>query len=131
MFKVGCHWQPSYSERWVRTKRDSKNVAFIALNDGSVIHNLQIVFDKEKLDEAILSRINTGASLSIVGTLAASQGSGQKVELMADSVEVLGEADPMLILYSRKNTASNFYARLPTCARVPIHSVLFCVCVMP
>ncbi len=79
---------------WVRTKRDSKNVAFIALNDGSVIHNLQIVFDKEKLDEAILSRINTGASLSIVGTLAASQGSGQKVELMADSVEVLGEADP-------------------------------------
>ncbi len=79
---------------WVRTKRGSKNVAFIALNDGSVIHSIQVVADREKISDDILAKINTGASLSIIGTLAESQGSGQKVELMAIEIEVLGEADP-------------------------------------
>jgi len=79
---------------WVRTKRGSKNVAFLALNDGSTIHNIQIVADFEFIDEAILSRIHTGASLSVIGTLIESQGSGQKVEVKAESIEVLGEANP-------------------------------------
>jgi asparaginyl-tRNA synthetase len=79
---------------WVRTKRSSKNVSFIALNDGSVIHNLQIVAENEKFDEEILSGINTGAALSVEGVLAASQGTGQSVELQAESIEVLGTADP-------------------------------------
>jgi len=79
---------------WVRTKRSSKNVSFIALNDGSVIHNLQIVAENEKFDEEILTGINTGAALSVEGVLAASQGTGQSVELQAESIEVLGTADP-------------------------------------
>jgi len=79
---------------WVRTKRGSKNVAFIALNDGSIIHNVQIVADREKIDDSILDRIHTGASLSIVGILTESQGSGQNVEIIADTLEVLGEANP-------------------------------------
>jgi asparaginyl-tRNA synthetase len=79
---------------WVRTKRESKNVAFIALNDGSIIHNVQIVADREKIADSILDRIHTGASLSIVGVLTESQGSGQHVEIIAETVEVLGEANP-------------------------------------
>lgn len=79
---------------WVRTKRESKNVAFVALSDGSTINNLQLVLDVPSMDEAVLRKITTGASLSAVGKLAESQGAGQAVELLVDSVEVLGEADP-------------------------------------
>ncbi len=79
---------------WVRTKRISKNVAFIALNDGSTINNIQIVVDFSKVDEKELSRINTGASLSVYGQLIESGGSGQKVEIVADKIDILGEANP-------------------------------------
>lgn len=79
---------------WVRTKRESKNVAFIALNDGSTINNLQVVADAEVFIENILRRITTGASLSVTGKLVESKGSGQACELVATSIEVLGEADP-------------------------------------
>jgi asparaginyl-tRNA synthetase len=79
---------------WVRTKRASKNVAFITLNDGSTIHNLQIVIDYSRIDEALLDEIHTGASLAVTGTLIASPGSGQKVELSAEKVDILGKADP-------------------------------------
>lgn len=79
---------------WVRTKRGSKNVTFVALNDGSTINNLQLVLDAQVFDEDLLRRITTGASLSAMGKLAESQGSGQAVELLANEVDVLGEADP-------------------------------------
>ncbi|MEK6476620.1 asparagine--tRNA ligase [Catalinimonas sp. 4WD22] len=79
---------------WVRTKRGSKNVAFIALNDGSTIHNLQIVADPNTIGEEILRKVTSGACISVKGKLAASQGQGQKIELPADSIEILGEADP-------------------------------------
>jgi asparaginyl-tRNA synthetase len=79
---------------WVRTKRISKNVAFITLNDGSTIHNLQIVVDIAVFPEDLLSRINTGAGLSVVGTLIESAGSGQRIELAATAITLLGEADP-------------------------------------
>ena len=79
---------------WVRTKRGSKNVNFIALNDGSTIHNLQIVADVEIFSEETLRSVTTGASLSVTGKLNQSQGSGQSVELVATNIEVLGLADP-------------------------------------
>lgn len=79
---------------WVRTKRASKNVAFIALNDGSTINNLQVVADAEKFGEEVLRRITTGASISATGKIVESQGSGQSCELVAESIEVFGEADP-------------------------------------
>ena len=79
---------------WVRTKRGSKNVNFIALNDGSTIHNLQVVADTEKFDEHLLREINTGAALAVEGLLSESQGSGQNVELAAEKIELLGKADP-------------------------------------
>ena len=79
---------------WVRTKRGSKNVSFIALNDGSTIKNLQLVADAEKFSEEALKNVTTGASLEVEGELVASQGSGQSVELIIDTLKVLGAADP-------------------------------------
>lgn len=79
---------------WVRTKRGSKGVAFIQLNDGSTIHDIQIVVDLEKLGEDCVKLAHTGACLSIIGKTVASQGAGQSIEIQADSVEVLGGADP-------------------------------------
>ena len=75
---------------WVRTKRGSKQVAFVALNDGSTINNVQIVVDVANFDDEMLRQITTGACLSVNGTLAASVGSGQKVELQAREIEILG-----------------------------------------
>ena len=78
---------------WVRTKRGSKNVSFIAINDGSTINNIQVVAESDSFDESLLKQITTGACFSIIGTLIESQGSGQKVEIAAEKIEVLGEAD--------------------------------------
>ncbi|HIT83243.1 MAG TPA: asparagine--tRNA ligase [Candidatus Avibacteroides faecavium] len=75
---------------WVRTKRGSKQVAFVALNDGSTINNVQIVVDVANFDDEMLRQITTGACLSVNGTLTASVGSGQKVELQAREIEILG-----------------------------------------
>src|ERR1035437_355541 len=79
---------------WVRTKRGNKNVAFVALNDGSIIHSLQIVIDVPKFDEELLRKINTGACISVHGKLVKSTGQGQSVEVVADAIEVYGTADP-------------------------------------
>ena len=79
---------------WVRTRRGSKNVNFIAVNDGSTIHNLQVVADTEKFDDQLLREINTGAAVAVEGLLTESQGSGQNVELIAGKIELLGKADP-------------------------------------
>ena len=79
---------------WVRTKRGSKNVNFIALNDGSVIHNLQVVVEVDNFDETLLKEINTGAAISVTGELVESSGSGQRIELVAKELELLGGADP-------------------------------------
>ena len=78
---------------WVRTRRGSKQVAFIALNDGSTIHNVQVVADVDHFDEALLKDITTGACLSVNGELVASVGSGQTVEVQAREIEVLGACD--------------------------------------
>ncbi|MCU4174703.1 asparagine--tRNA ligase [Carboxylicivirga sp. N1Y90] len=78
---------------WVRTKRGNKHVNFIALNDGSCIHNLQIVVDVPNFDEELLKRITTGASVSIIGEICESTGSGQKVEIQAKEIEILGDCD--------------------------------------
>ena len=75
---------------WVRTRRGSKSVNFIALNDGSCLSNVQIVADVEKFDPELLKLITTGACLSVEGTLVASQGGGQAAEIQATAIEVLG-----------------------------------------
>lgn len=76
---------------WVRTFRANR---FIALNDGSSIHNIQCVVDFENTDESILKRITTGAAVSITGELIESQGKGQNVEINVKKLEILGDSDP-------------------------------------
>lgn len=75
---------------WVRTRRGSKAVNFIALNDGSTIKNVQIVADVNKFDPEVLKLITTGACLSVTGVLVESVGAGQSVEIQANVIEVLG-----------------------------------------
>ena len=79
---------------WVRTKRSNKNVSFIALNDGSIITNYQVVADPNVIAEDILKKCSTGACLKITGKVEASQGAGQQSELIASQIEILGESDP-------------------------------------
>lgn len=79
---------------WVRTKRENKEIAFIALNDGSIITHIQIVVDVANFNETILKQITTGAAISVTGKLIASGGKGQSVEIQATEIEVYGLADP-------------------------------------
>lgn len=92
---------------WVRTKRGNKNVNFIALNDGSCIHNVQIVVDVANFDEDLLKKITTGACISVNGTLVESQGQ-QKSEVHATEIEVLGEADPNTYPLQKKGHTLEF-----------------------
>lgn len=77
---------------WVRTRRGNKNVQFVALNDGSTIKNVQIVFDLATFTEEQLKPITTGASIHVQGKLVASQGKGQSVEVLAQELEIYGTA---------------------------------------
>ena len=77
---------------WVRTRRGNKNVQFVALNDGSTIKNVQIVFDLATFTEEQLKLITTGASIHVQGELVASQGKGQSVEVLAQELEIYGTA---------------------------------------
>ncbi len=92
---------------WVRTKRGNKRVNFIALNDGSGINNIQVVVDVESFDEELLKKITTGACVSVVGQLVASQGQ-QRCEIQATSLEVLGEADPNTYPLQKKGHTLEF-----------------------
>ena len=93
---------------WVRTKRGNKGIAFIALNDGSTIHNIQIVVDKALFPEDLLPRITTGACIGVTGTLVESVGSGQAVEIQAREIEVYGECDPMRFPLQKKDTSFEY-----------------------
>ncbi|MCB9426455.1 MAG: asparagine--tRNA ligase [Flavobacteriales bacterium] len=76
---------------WVRTFRSNR---FIALNDGSTIHNIQCVLDLETVSPEIPKKIATGAAIAIKGTLVESQGKGQKSEIQINSIDILGESNP-------------------------------------
>ena len=79
---------------WVRTKRGNKNVVFLALNDGSIIHNLQIVVDVANFDEDLLKQITTGSCIAVAGKLTESKGQEQSVEIHASDITLYGTADP-------------------------------------
>ncbi len=108
LFTSPCINETVNIKGWVRTKRGNKMIKFIALNDGSCIHNIQVVADTEKFDEALLATITTGAALSVVGTLVESQGSGQNVEIQANSIEVLGTCDPNTYPLQKKGHSLEF-----------------------
>ena len=93
---------------WVRTKRGNKEIAFIALNDGSTIKNIQIVVDKNPDTEAVLARISTGSCIGVEGTLVESIGSGQAVEIKASNITVYGECDPVRYPLQKKDTSFEY-----------------------
>lgn len=93
---------------WVRTRRGSKQVSFIALNDGSTINNVQIVVDVEKLGEEYLKPITTGACISVNGELVKSQGQGQNVEIQATEIQIYGTADPATYPLQKKGHSLEF-----------------------
>ena len=93
---------------WVRTKRGNKEIAFIALNDGSTIKNIQIVVDKNEKMEPVLAQIGTGACIGVYGTLVESVGSGQAVEIKAEEITVYGTCDPMRYPLQKKDTSFEY-----------------------
>src|SRR3954471_15018687 len=93
---------------WVRTFRNNQ---FITLNDGSTNENLQVVVELGLLDEATLKRITTGASLKIFGEVIESLGKGQKIEVKAKTVEILGDCDPSEYPLQLKNRPTLEYLR--------------------
>ena len=92
----------------MRTKRGNKNVAFIALNDGSCVGNIQVVVDLAKIAEERLKPVTTGACLRVDGRLVASPGAGQGVEVQAEKIEVYGTADPESYPLQKKGHSLEF-----------------------
>ena len=93
---------------WVRTKRGNKNVAFLALNDGSIIHNLQIVVDVAKFDDALFKQITTGSCIAVTGMLIESKGQKQNVEIHANEIILYGTADPEIYPLQKKGHTLEF-----------------------
>jgi len=89
---------------WIRTTRESKNAAFIELNDGTFFKNLQVVYDEKLANFSEISKINIGASLSITGSLVESAGAEQPFELKADEILVVGESLPEYPLQKKRHT---------------------------
>jgi asparaginyl-tRNA synthetase len=93
---------------WVRTRRGNKYVQFVALNDGSSVKNIQIVFDMNKFNDEQLKPITTGASIAVEGRLVESMGKGQTCEVQADKLEVYGTADPETYPLQKKGHTLEF-----------------------
>ena len=93
---------------WVRTRRGSKQVNFIALNDGSTIKNIQVVVNTDDFGEEFLKPITTGACISVNGLLVESQGKGQQAEIQAKEIEIYGSADPAVYPLQKKGHSLEF-----------------------
>jgi asparaginyl-tRNA synthetase len=93
---------------WVRTKRGNKNISFVALNDGSTVNNIQIVFDMTQFTEEQLKPVTTGSCISVLGNLTASPGGGQAVEIQAKELYVYGTADPETYPLQKKGHSMEF-----------------------
>jgi asparaginyl-tRNA synthetase len=95
---------PIQVQGWVRTRRDSKDFSFIELNDGSSLRNLQIIAKNSLPNYAEVQRLTTGSSISVQGELIESQGEGQKWELVADKIDIVGLADDSYPLQKKGHT---------------------------
>ena len=93
---------------WVRTRRGNKHVQFVALNDGSSIKNIQIVFDLEKFSDEELKAVTTGSSICVIGKLVESMGKGQTCEIQAEKYELYGTADPSSYPLQKKGHTLEF-----------------------
>ena len=99
---------PATLEGWVKTRRDSKDISFIELTDGSSLKGLQVVVKHDKLEQSELSKITTGSSIIAKGNLIKSEGKGQVIELEANEVTLIGEADPEAYPLQKKRHSNEF-----------------------
>lgn len=93
---------------WVRTKRGNNKVAFVALNDGTTIRNIQVVVDMAGFDAAVVDQITTGACIAVTGTLVESMGKGQNLEIQAKEIGIYGPADPEVYPLQKKGHSMEF-----------------------
>jgi asparaginyl-tRNA synthetase len=93
---------------WVRTRRGNNQVAFIAVNDGTIIHSIQVVADLQSFPEELMKRVTTGSSISVEGTLVESMGKGQRLEVQAREITILGDADPEVYPLQKKGHSFEF-----------------------
>ena len=93
---------------WVRTRRDSKELAFLELNDGSCLANIQVIIDADSPAHAALDPVSTGAAVAVTGKLVESPGKGQKWEIQAQSLTLLGPADPETFPLQKKRHSDEF-----------------------
>lgn len=93
---------------WVRTRRGNKSVQFVALNDGSTVKSLQIVFDLSKFTDEELKPVTTGSAICATGLIVKSMGKGQSVEMQAEKLEVYGTANPEEYPLQKKGHSMEF-----------------------
>jgi asparaginyl-tRNA synthetase len=93
---------------WVRTRRGNKNVTFVALNDGSTLHNLQVVLDATRFGEDSIRQVTTGACIAATGVLVQSPGKEQSIEIQADEITIYGTADPETYPLQKKGHSLEF-----------------------
>ncbi len=93
---------------WVRTRRGNKKIAFIAVNDGTIIHSIQVVAELDSFPEEVMRRVTTGSSICVVGKLVESMGRGQNVEIQASKISILGDADPEIYPLQKKGHSFEF-----------------------
>ena len=93
---------------WVRTRRGNSQLAFIAVNDGTIIHSIQVVADLDSFPAETMKRVTTGSSISVTGKLVESMGKGQSVEIQAAEIEILGDSDPEVYPLQKKGHSFEF-----------------------
>src|SRR5216117_1664452 len=93
---------------WIKTRRDSKGIHFIQINDGSSFQDLQVVTESGAIPEAALAQATTGACVRVAGELIASPGAGQSVELKAHEIHIYGPADPATYPLHKKGHTMEF-----------------------
>lgn len=108
LLKAGVVGAEVTAKGWVRTRRGNKNVAFIALNDGSTIHNIQVVADVAAFGDDFLKDVSTGACIKVIGQLVESPGTEQPVEIQAKSIDIYGKADSASYPLQKKGHSLEF-----------------------
>lgn len=108
LLKTEAQQQDVVVKGWVRTRRGNKNISFIAVNDGSTIHNIQVVAEIANFSEDVLKLVTTGSCIFVKGILVASQGQGQSVEIQAKEIEVYGTADAQTYPLQKKEHTLEF-----------------------
>ena len=93
---------------WVKTRRSSKSVTFVQITDGSTLQDLQIVIDEDNTDHDSASGLTTGCSVSVEGVLVESPGQGQKYEVQAKTLTILGDSDPETYPLQKKRHSPEF-----------------------